>query len=202
MSFTDYRQRIATSSNELSSLEKIAVCLCCCNRLAPAYAEFVRCEGWGNDSPFFQSRRESLEYLDGQRKSLSINNSVLEPLIPHTEDFGAVLGSLAVNSGVAHCHLISLFTHNAAAELSGALLMCYESTFCCVQYEIDPKCTRSIPLPEIDLHPMMAKEIAWQFDVLQQVRNTKNLSRFAMTESFDTELNQFLAETTKPRNDG
>ena len=200
MNFADYKQQIATASNELSLPEKIATCLSCCRRLAPAYTELVRCEGWGDDSPFSQSRRESLEYLDGQRQSLSINNSVLEPLIPHTDDFGTVLGSLALNSGIAHCYLISLFAHNTPAEPNGALLMCYESTFCCVQHQIDAHCSRSIPLPEIDVHPMMIKEIGWQFDVLQRVRDNANLSRFAMTESFDVELEQFLAEAIAPRN--
>ena len=195
MNFADYKQKILTCTDAISHIEKIATCLICCNRLAPLYAEFTRREDWGDETHLSQCRTESLDYLRSKRRALSISHSALEPFIPHTENFGSLLGSFAVNCGVAHLHLIEQFTEENSAPLQGALAMCYETVDFCVQSELDPHCTRSVPLPEIDAHAMMRLEVDWQFKTLGRIQGNSDLVGFVTTESHNPTLAQFLLDT-------
>ena len=195
MSFADYKEQIATETTRLSRVEKTAICLVCCKRLSPLYTEFVRQEQWGDASPFAQCRDEAIGFLRGECNSLSVTTATLDPLVPDTEDFGSLHGSLALNAGIAHLDLIAQVTSDDSAPVIDALLMCYETIDFCVQHELDPQCCRSVALKEIDAHAMMKRELAWQTGSLRRVTGCSDLVQFATRDFDDSRLASFMLET-------
>jgi hypothetical protein len=128
---------------------------------------------------------------------------MLYPLIPSTEEFGKLHGSIAVNAGVAHLDLIRQVSSDDSDSIIDALLMCYETVAFCVQQELDPKCARSVPLREIDTHAMMKREVEWQITTLHRVRGCSDFVHFA-THGFDyADLALFMLATLGvPQRDG
>ena len=195
MNFATYKIRIASEIEPLSVMEKVAICLVCCRRLAPLYTEFVRIEKWGDESPFCQCREESIKVLSGQCDSMSITTDVLDLLIPDTEDFGTFHGSFALNAGLSHLGLINQVNSTDSSPTIDALLMCYSTIDFCVQQALDPECSRSVPLSDIDAHPMMIQEIQFQLASIDRVRGCSELVQFANIDSKESELSSFMLST-------
>ena len=178
MDFATYKTRVKAAVNELSPIEKLAICLVCCDRLSPLYESFSDHHKWGDIASFADSRAQATEILSGTVSTLKVTTKTLERNIPNTEDFGSVLGSFALNSGCAHLALIRQADSNDPKPVIDALLMCYETIHFCVQEDMDPTSSRSIPLPDVDGHEMMKRETAFQLDSLASVRDCPDLVEF------------------------
>ena len=195
MSFAEYTQEIEAGILPLTRNEKVAVCLVCCTRLSPLYQAFVQHEQWGDERPFAQCRKEADDFLRGKIQLLSVTTSMLDPLIPNTEDYGSLHGSFALNAGCAHLDLVRQSVSDGSDRVIDALLMCYETIDFCVQRELDPHYTRSVALSEIGAHEMMVREIGLQRQCLRCVRGHADLASFAMHDCDDPILDRFMLDS-------
>ncbi len=157
--FANYTETIKAQTALLSQREKVALCVVCCLRLEPLYRRFTVTESWGDNEALMECRDSAFGWLDGLGVDTPRLQQEIEPHIPYTDDFGSILGSFALNAGLAHLDLLAQLQTNDNEPLIDALQMCYDTVDFAVQTTIDPSCKSSIPSTDIDFHPMMLLEV-------------------------------------------
>lgn len=177
-----YKNAVAKHLAGLTRREKIALCLVCCNRLAPLYTQFSQIENWGDDNVFLQCRTEARDLLEGKRKRLSIRSKDLDPHVPDMDDFGTILGSFALNAGCAHFDLIKQTRTDDSRPTADALVMCYDTVDFCVQ---DEKGRR-------ELDGYMNREVKWQLKAMQAIRGEVDLPRYVQKSIGDRTVSQLI----------
>ncbi len=191
--FDYYTATIKARTGLLSQREKVALCLVCCIRLEPLYRRFTVAENWGDNEVLMECRSTAFGWLDGLYVDASRRQQELEPHIPHTDDFGSILGSFALNAGLAHLDLLAQLETNDNEPITDALQMCYDTVDFAVQTTIDPSCKSSIPSSIIDSHPMMILEARNQMEMIRLISGIKDLRSFVEDNSHESELAKFIS---------
>lgn len=191
--FAYYTETIKAQTALLSQREKVALCLICCLRLEPLYRRFTVTECWGDNEVLMKCRDSGFGWLDGVDVDASKLQQEMEPHIPHTDDFGSILGSFALNAGLAHLDLLAQLQTNDNEPLTDALQVCYDTVDFAVQTTIDPSCKSSIPSADIDSHPMMLLEVQNQIELIRSISGNKNLRSFVEGQSYESELARFIS---------
>jgi uncharacterized protein YjaG (DUF416 family) len=178
MNFDEYREIIEKEVCTLDHKERVALCLICCGRLAPLYSKFVAVEGWGDETVLSQCRQAANSWLCGVSSNIGALAKQLSKVIPDTEDFGSALGSYALNSGVAHAHLLEQIKSKEYTPLIYVLQNCYDTIDFYVQELLDPQCNGGVLESDIEGHLAMGSEISWQLSMLNQVKGNQDLVNF------------------------
>ena len=165
-----------TAIATLSHHEKVALCLMCCNRLYPLYDTFHKIEQWGNPVLLAECRQMVKNWLSGNEVEPLALRSKLEPVIPHTEDFGSAHGEYALNASTSHVYLLDLIIQNKAVLLGHVLHNCYSTIDLYVQELLDPMCKGGVSKETIENHPAIIAEINWQFTTISLVRGNNELT--------------------------
>ena len=68
MNFQQYQDQIKAACEPLDHRERVALCLMCCNRLAPLYLQFSTTENWGDPEILRQVREVAGKWLAGDAR--------------------------------------------------------------------------------------------------------------------------------------
>ena len=197
MGYQEHKDLIASGAATLSQRERVSLCLLCCHRLAPFYSGFSRAENWGDIKGFVSCREKALLWLREESEDLSILREEIDPHIPDMDDFGSVLGSLALNAGCAHLDLIDQTVSAGPKPLIDALMMCYESVYFCIGEALDPETARSPTDSETDNHEAMSLEIDWQLEHIKRIKGCSDLEQFVTNDTNDSSIFKFMAMALK-----
>ncbi len=172
MNFQQYQDQIKAACEPLDHRERVALCLLCCNRLAPLYLKFSTTEHWGNPETLWQVRELAGNWLVGNRSIPGSLHSQVDMAIPDTEDFGNALGLYALNASAAHANLLDLLLDDKLELVLSVLQGCYDSVDFFVQERLDPECKGGVTEQQIMSHAVMDAEIAWQAGAIQAVKGS------------------------------
>ncbi len=175
MKFKEYKQTIIHLCSRLTQREKVATSLICRNWLAPLYSAFTKEENWGDESVLDQSRNLIKLWLQGNRTKIDDLLKKLESVTPHSEDFGSILGSYAIDAAIVHAYSLELLDLNKDQTLYYVMQNCYDTIDFYVQETLDPNGTVSLKESAIENHELMLREIHWQTDLLKEIREQTNL---------------------------
>jgi uncharacterized protein YjaG (DUF416 family) len=175
MNFQQYQDQIKAACEPLDHRERVALCLMCCNRLAPLYLQFSTTENWGDPEILRQVREVAGKWLAGDTRIPVTLHSQIDEVIPDTEDFGGLV-SHALNASAAHADLLDLLLDNKLELVLSVLQGCYDSVDFFVQERLDPECTGGLMEQQIEGHAAMRVEIAWQVGAMQAVKDNTDLT--------------------------
>ena len=175
MKYEKYLEIIEKESSSLKHEEKVAICLMCCNRLAPLYSKFTQVEKWGDPALLNKCREKAATWIIDSKGDSEILSEDLEGIIPDSEDFGSLLGSYAQNASIAHSYLLDQLETNDGQPLVWVLHKCYDTIDFYVQEVLDPDLNGNLASTEIENHPAMISEVFWQIENLESIRNNSNL---------------------------
>lgn len=178
MEYAKYLEIIESKSDSLSHEEKVAMCLMCCNRLAPLYTKFSLVEKWGDAGLLTKCREKAANWIIDSKSEAEIFREDLEKIIPDSEDFGSILGSYAQNASIAHWYLLDQLATNDRQPLVWVLNKCYDTLDFYVQEILDPNMEGNLPASQIENHPALVEEVFWQIEKLESVKNNSNLPKF------------------------
>ncbi len=175
MNFQQYQDQVKASCGPLNHRERVALCLMCCNRLAPLYLQFSTTENWGNPETLRQLRELAGKWLAGDASIPVVLRSDLDAAIPDTEDFESGLVSYALNASTAHAYLLDLFLDDNLELVLSVLQACYDSVDFFVQDRLDPEQRGGVQEQQIEYHAPMRTEVGWQFATIQAVQGNSDL---------------------------
>ena len=178
MKYEKYLEIIERESASLKQDEKIAICLMCCNRLAPLYSKFSQDENWGNPELLIQCRERAATWLIEPAEKPDALFKGLEGVIPDSEDFGSILGAYAQNASIAHAYLLDQLGTNDRQPLVWALHKCYDTIDIYVQEILDPDLEGNLSSKDIEDHPAMVGEVFWQVERLKGIKSNPNLPEY------------------------
>jgi uncharacterized protein YjaG (DUF416 family) len=178
MKYEKFLEIIERESTSLKHEEKVAICLMCCNRLAPLYSEFAQVEKWGDPALLTKCREKAATWIIDSKGNSEISTEDLEKIIPDSEDFGSLLGSYAQNASIAHSYLLDQLETNDRQPLIWVLHKCYDTIDFYVQEVLDPNMEGNLSSAEIEDHPAMVSEVFWQIEKLESIRNNLNLPEY------------------------
>lgn len=182
MSYEEYKKTVEKKSSILSRREKVAICIKCCERLAPLYSKFSETENWGDEKILSESRRIARAWLQGSNVDFSLILGVLDSAIPDSEDFGSALGSYAQNASISHSYMLDQINTEDMQPLLWVLEKCYDSIDLYVQELLDPNGKGNLPATQIENHEMMITEMTWQKDQLSKVKDQPDLTGFVVED--------------------
>lgn len=174
MNFQQYKDQVRAACRPLNHRERVALCLMCCNRLAPLYLQFSTAENWGNPETLRQLRELAGKWLAGDASIPVVLRSQLDAVIPDTEDFGGLV-SHALNAGAAHADLLNLLLDDNLELVLSVLQACYDSVDFFVQDRLDPEQRGGVQEQQIENHAAMRAEVGWQFAAIQAVQGNADL---------------------------
>jgi uncharacterized protein YjaG (DUF416 family) len=175
MKYEKYLQIIEKHAASLKREEKIALCLMCCNRLAPLYSRFTQEEQWGEPALLTQCRERAANWIIEPEGDWQALLDDLERNIPDSEDFGSILGAYAQNAAIAHAHLLDQLGTDDHQPLIRVLQNCYDTVDIHVQEILDPNMQGGLTGTDIEDHPAMVGEVFWQIERLEGIRENSNL---------------------------
>lgn len=175
MNFQQYQNQITAACGPLNHAERVAVCLMCCNRLAPLYLQFSTTEHWGNPETLWQVRELAGNWLVGDRSIPAALRSQIDAVIPDTEDFSSPLVSYALNASAAHADLLDLLLDDKLELVLQVLQDCYDSVDFFVQERLDPEYKDGVTEQQVENHAAMRAEVDWQFSTIQAVTGNTDL---------------------------
>lgn len=175
MNFQQYKDQVKAACEPLNHRERVALCLMCCNRLAPLYLQFSTTENWGNSETLRQLRELAGKWLAGDASIPAVLRSDLDAVIPDTEDFESALVSYALNASVAHACLLDLFLDDNLESVLSVLQACYDSVDFFLQDRLDPEQRGGVQEQQIENHAVMRAEVGWQFAAIQAVQGNSDL---------------------------
>ncbi|MGP9568501.1 MULTISPECIES: DUF416 family protein [unclassified Halomonas] len=190
MNYENYIKKIEIEAAALNQKEKVAIILICCIRLSPLYSKFSEFEDWGNESLLTQCRELAIDWFSSKRVNSNKLSKQVGEVIPDTEDFGTVLGSYALNAGVAHEYLLDQIKDNDPSFLIYVLRSCYDTVDLYVQECLELDCKGGTSESEIENHPAMVSEINWQLGIFNIVKGTKDLVQLIHGQDIEPILNQ------------
>lgn len=174
MNFQQYKDQVRVACGSLNCRERVALCLMCCNRLAPLYLQFSTAENWGNPETLLRVRELAGKWLAGSASIPADLRSRMEEVIPDTEDFGGLV-SHALNASTAHADLLDLLHDNKLELVLQVLQYCYDSVDFFVQDRLDPEEKSGVTEQQIEEHAAMRAEVGWQFAAIQAVQSNSDL---------------------------
>jgi len=162
MNWTEYREQLTKNVDGLSSHQKLKFAIEVCEKLFPDYKTFQDESKWGNTNLIadgLAACKQNANGLGTDEKSVQILIAGIEKITPDTEDFGEVIGSLALNSTAAVCEALRFILDNKTERISDIGGLSYDSAYfrAC---EVYPKLSES----EIKNHQDLQNEVNWQLE--------------------------------------
>ncbi len=189
MEYEIYKEIIEKESMLLNRRERVALCIKCCERLAPVYLRFSEVENWGNQKTLLMCRQTAISWLQGNDVDGSDLITELEAIIPDSEDFGSALGTYAQNASIAHAYMLDQMKSEEPQPLLRVLDKCYETVDFYVQELLDPDCQGKLSNSQIENHELLVTEVNWQKNQLGKVKDQRNLKEFVMGDKIEPIIN-------------
>jgi len=164
-----YQQDLKDNISLLSNLNKMNFAIEICHRLLPEYKKFQIKHEWGN----YDLVSRCLNYCQENSNLLETNLLEVENLIdaldlviPDTEDYGDLEGSLALDVGLAIYYCL-LFLKDRKEKYIFNIANCMYNT---IDFKVQEE-NEKLSSEALDNHPRIIKERKWQLERLKMLAN-------------------------------
>jgi uncharacterized protein YjaG (DUF416 family) len=159
----------------LTTAGRLAFAYAICVRLQPHYQAFSQATGWG-DPVVMQTALDLLQravFLPSVVADLRHVYRQVERVTPDSEDFGSLLGSLALDTCCAVLSAFDFVLEGNDQSVLDVATFARNTVDMYVQEieELDPSDPELEP--RIDSHPYMVREVKWQRAALDQLTSTE-----------------------------
>jgi uncharacterized protein len=160
-----FQEQIDKKLKEAADSERILFGLDICNRLLPDYKNFELKDKWGDSNILI----ESIRFIDicRDRNNLDIKEidlfiSMIDKVIPNTEDFSDWEVSYALNGSVSVFELLSYLKDRDYNHIKTISSLMIDNIDFKIQMNND-----GISDNDIDIHPMLIDEFKYQLEMVK-----------------------------------
>lgn len=157
----EYQNQLRSNLRKLSFQKKKMFGIDICERLFPEYLEFHKLNGFGEPKILKMGIDICVEYPKSNIVEIEINNIIqqIDTITPDTNDFGEILGSLALNAACSVSETLKFLIDSDDEHIFNAASYMYDT--------IDLQVCDKFPNlndENIERHPLIINEIKWQLD--------------------------------------
>ncbi len=162
MNWSQYNEQLTQNVRKISSKEKLQFAIEICDKLLPDYQSFVKKYKWGTIKALENGLAFCKDFSNGNGSRSDLIEKLLigiEKNQPDTDDYGQVLGSLALNSACVIIETLNFIRDRKNDRIVGIGNLCYDSEF----FKISEKKPNLSDL-ELEKEKELQNEMEWQLE--------------------------------------